>query len=179
MFPATCATTASLSEPARVGDGHTMPARSPSVGGIPSWTTGLPGTMFATLEVSPEACLGPNPYHPSPKAINIPPDQISSHFYGLSGLLPLIILSMSHLLTLTTRTLPPCRQHCSTPLIIIKILLMPLTGPDNPLLCHYFCYYLKWVYDNEMFTIGNTLNCSYGGLGEEISHLHSLRAIRV
>ena len=22
---------------------------------------------------------------------------------------------------------------------------MPLTGPDNPLLCHYFCYYLKWV----------------------------------
>ena len=52
---------------------------------------------------------------------------------------------------------------------------MPLTGPDNPLLCHYFCYYLKWVYDNEMFTVGNTLNCSYGGLGEEISDLHSLR----
>ena len=25
---------------------------------------------------------------------------------------------------------------------------MSLTGPDNPLLCHYFCYYLKWVYDN-------------------------------
>ena len=43
---------------------------------------------------------------------------------------------------------------------------MPLTGPDNPLLCHYFYYYLKWVYDNEMFTIGNILNCSYGGLGE-------------
>ena len=55
---------------------------------------------------------------------------------------------------------------------------MPLTGPDNPLFCHYFCYYLKWVYDNEMFTIGNTLNCSYGGLGEEISDLHSLGAIR-
>ena len=42
---------------------------------------------------------------------------------------------------------------------------MPLTGPDNPLLCHYFCYYLKWVYDNEMFTTGDTLTYSYGGLG--------------
>ena len=42
---------------------------------------------------------------------------------------------------------------------------MSLTGPDNPLLRHSFCYYLKWVYDNEMFTIGDTLTCSYGGLG--------------
>ena len=25
---------------------------------------------------------------------------------------------------------------------------------------HYFCYYLKWVYDNEMFTCGDTLACS-------------------
>ena len=57
-------------------------------------------------------------------------------------------------------------------------LSMPLTGPDNPLLCHYFSCYLKWVYDNEIFTTGNTLNCSYGGLGEEISDLHFLRAIR-
>ena len=54
---------------------------------------------------------------------------------------------------------------------------MPLTGPDNPLLHHYFYYYLKWVYDNVMFTIGNTLNCSYGGLGEETSDLYSLTAI--
>ena len=44
---------------------------------------------------------------------------------------------------------------------------MPLTGPDNPLLCDYFCYYLEWVCDNETFTVGNTLNCSCGGLGEE------------
>ena len=55
---------------------------------------------------------------------------------------------------------------------------MPLTEPDNPLFCHYFSYYLKWVYDSEMFTIGGTLTCSYGGLGEKISDLHSLRAIR-
>ena len=55
---------------------------------------------------------------------------------------------------------------------------MPLTRPDNPLLCHYFCYCLKWAYDNEMFTIGDTLNYSYGGLEEEVSDLHSLRAIR-
>ena len=48
---------------------------------------------------------------------------------------------------------------------------MPLTGPVNPLLCHYFCYYLEWVYDNEMFTIGDTLTCPYGGLREEVSDL--------
>ena len=54
---------------------------------------------------------------------------------------------------------------------------MPLTGQDNPLLCHYFCYYVKRVYDNEI-TIGDTLTCSYGGLREEISDLHSLRAVR-
>ena len=44
---------------------------------------------------------------------------------------------------------------------------MPLTGSDNPLLCHYFCYYLKCIYDNEMFSIGNILSCSYGGLGRK------------
>ena len=55
---------------------------------------------------------------------------------------------------------------------------MPLTGPDNLLLCHYFCYYLERVYDNEMSTVGDTLSCTYGGLGEEINDLHSLRAIR-
>ena len=178
MFPTTCATIASLSEPARVGDRHTMPARSPSVG-IPSKAIGLPGIMFVTLGVSPAGHLGPNPYHPSPKVINISLDQISTPLYETSGLLPLTNWFLSQSLTLTTRTLPPCRQHCSTPLIIIKILLMPLTGPDNPLLCHYFCYYLKWVYDSEIFTIGNTLSCSYGGLGEKISDLHSFRAMRI
>ena len=177
MFPTICASTASLIEPPRAGDRHTIPARSPSVDGIPSRAIRFPRIMFATLGVSPAGHLGPKLYHLSPKVTNIPLDQISLHFYGTSGLLPLINLSLSHLLTPTTRTLSPCRQHCSTPLII-KILLMPLTGPHNPLLCHYFCYYLKWVYDNEMFTIGNTLNCSYGRLGEEISDLHSLRAIR-
>ena len=56
---------------------------------------------------------------------------------------------------------------------------MPVTGPVNPLLCHYFCYYLEWVYDNKMFTIGDTLNCSYGGLEEEISDLYHLKRIRL
>ena len=55
---------------------------------------------------------------------------------------------------------------------------MSLIGPDNPLLHHYFHYYLKWVYGNGMFTIGDTLNFSYRGLGEEISDLHSLRVVR-
>ena len=77
MFPTACATSASLSEPARVGDRHTIPARSLSVG-IPSKAIGFPGIMFATLGVSPAGHLGPNPYHPSPKVPNIPPDQIST-----------------------------------------------------------------------------------------------------
>ena len=58
--------------------GTQMPARSPSVGGIPSRAIGLPGTTFATLEASPTGHLDPNPYHPSPKVTNIPPDQIST-----------------------------------------------------------------------------------------------------
>ena len=73
MFPTTYATSPSLSEPARVGDRHTTPARSPPVS-LPSKATGLPGIMFATLGVSPAGHLGPNPYHPSPKVTNIPPD---------------------------------------------------------------------------------------------------------
>ena len=78
MFPTTSVSTAPLSEPARVGDKHTVLARSPSVGGIPSRAIGLPGIMFATLGVSPAGCLGPNPYHPSPKVTNISLDQIST-----------------------------------------------------------------------------------------------------
>ena len=76
MFPTKGATAASLSEPARAGDRHTMPARSPSVGGIPSRAIGLPGIVFATLGVSPAGHLGPNSYHPCPKVTNITPDQI-------------------------------------------------------------------------------------------------------
>ena len=136
MFPTTSATTAFLSEPARAGDRHTVLARSPSAGGIPSRAIGLPGIMRATLGVSPEGCLGPNPYHPSPKITNISLGQISTPLLLNICLLPLINLFLSHLLTPTTRTLPPCRQHHSTPLI--KIHLMPLTGRDNPLLCHFF-----------------------------------------
>ena len=78
MFPTTCATTVSFSEPTRAGDRHTMPARSPSVGGISSRTIGLPGIIFATLGVGPAGRLAPNPYHPSPKVTNISVDQIST-----------------------------------------------------------------------------------------------------
>ena len=67
MFPTTYATTSSLSEPAKLGDRHTMPARSPSVGAIPSRTIGLPGIMFATLRVRSAEPLGPDPCHPSLK----------------------------------------------------------------------------------------------------------------
>ena len=177
MFPTTCETGVSLSEPARVGDRHTMPVRSPSIGGTPSRAIGLSGIMFATLRVSPAGHLGPNSYHPSPKVTNKSPGS-NLHSTFMEHLVCCFInLFLSHFLTPETRTLSPFRQHHSTPLNI-NILLMTLTGPDNPLLCHYFCYYLKWVYANEMFTTGNTLNCSYAGLEEEISDLHSLGAIR-
>ena len=145
MFPTTYATRASFREAARAGDRHTMPVRSPSAGGIPSRATGLPGIMFASLGVSAAGPFGQT--LATLLLTNIPPDQISTLFYGTCGLLPLINLFLSYLLTPTTRTLPS------------KILLMPLTRPDNPLLCHYFWYYLKQVYDNEMFTTANTLIC--------------------
>ena len=77
LCPITCATSASLSEPTRVGDRHTMPARSPSAG-IPSKAIGLPGIMLATLGISPASHLGRNPYHPFPKVTNITLDQIST-----------------------------------------------------------------------------------------------------
>ena len=70
MFSTTCATSASLSKPTRVGDRHTMPARSPSTG-IPSKATGLQATMFATLKVSPAGHLGPNSYHSSLKGTQV------------------------------------------------------------------------------------------------------------
>ena len=77
MFPTTCVSTAPLSGPTRADDRHTMPARSPPVGGIPSRAIGLPGIIFVTLGVSPEGCLDPNLYyHPSSKVTNILLDQI-------------------------------------------------------------------------------------------------------
>ena len=177
MFPTTWATTASLSEPARAGDRHTIPARSSSVGGIPSRAIGLPGIMFALWELALQAVWAQTLTTLLLKLQAYPWIKSPLCFSETSGLLPLTNFFLSHLLTPTTKTLPPCRQRCST-LLIIKMLLMPLTGPDNPLLCHYFCYYLKWVYDNEIFITGDTLTCSYGGLGEEIRDLHSLRPIR-
>ena len=131
----------------RVGDRHAMPARSPSVGGIPSRATGFLWTMFATLRVSSAGHLGQNPYYPSPKAVNTLPYQIptplllniwsvaSYHFV----LKPLCLNSLlPQLWTLF-------RQHHSMQPII-----------DNPLLYQYFCYYLEWVYENEMFLLWRT-----------------------
>ena len=75
MFPITRATSASLSEPVRAVNRHTLPATSPSVG-LPSKATGLPGIMFATLGAGPAGLCRPNPYHPSPKVTDIPQDQL-------------------------------------------------------------------------------------------------------
>ena len=51
--------------------------------------------------------------------------------------------------------------HCWASKFADILSATPLTGPDNPLLYHYFCYYLEYVYGNEMFTIGDTLRCTY------------------
>ena len=51
--------------------------------------------------------------------------------------------------------------HCWASKFADILSATPLTGPDNPVLCHYFCYYLEYVYGNEMFTIGDTLRCTY------------------
>ena len=87
MFPTTCATVY-LRGPTRAGDRHTMPARSPSIGGLPSKAIELPGIVFATLGVSPADRLGQNPYHPS-KVTNISLIKSPLHLYETSGLLPL------------------------------------------------------------------------------------------
>ena len=139
MFPTTYATSASLNEPSQVEDRHTMSARSPSVG-ISSKAIGLPGKTFALWELAPQAIWAQSLTALLLKLQTYPWVKSPLQFYGTFALL--INLSLSQLLTPTARTLPPCRQHCSTSLII-KILIKPLTGPDNPLLCHYFCYCLK------------------------------------
>ena len=128
MFPTTYATIAPLRGCTRAGGRYTMPARSSSVGGIPSRATALPGTMFATLGVSPVGHWAQTLTTRLLKLQTYPWVKSPFCFYRTAGLLPLINLFVSHLLTPTIRTLPPCRQHCSTPLII-KIFLMPLTGP--------------------------------------------------
>ena len=115
--------------------------RSPSVG-ISSRAVGPPGISFPLWELALKAVWTQILTTFSLKLQTYPRIKSPLHFYGTSRLLPLISLFFNHLPTPTTRTLPPCRQHCST-LLIVKILLMPLTGPDNPLICHYFCYYLK------------------------------------
>ena len=175
MFPTTRTTTAPLSGPARVGDRHTVPARSHLlVVSKGSWASGDNVCHFGS---SPAGRLGPNHYHPSPKVTNILLDQISTPLLRNIWSVASYQFVLKPLTNSYNQDPAPCRQHCSTPLTI-KILLVFLTGPHNPLLCHYFCYFLEWVYDNEMFTAGDTLSCPYERLGEEISCLHSLRAIR-
>ena len=118
MFGTKCATTAFLSEPTRAGDRHTMPARSPSVGDIPSRQLGfqgkcLPHWELALLEVWAQTLatllLKLQTY-----------TQIKStfHFYTTSGLLLLISLFLSHLLTPTTNTLPPVGNRAPPSLLL-------------------------------------------------------------
>ena len=81
MFTTTCAITPSLSEPAWVGDRHT----DVHLLGVHLLVASLQGQLgfqgqCLPLGVNPSGCLGPNPYHPSPKVTSIPLDQISTPF---------------------------------------------------------------------------------------------------
>ena len=83
----------------KVGDRHTMPATSPSVGN-PSRATGLPGIMFATLGVSPAGRLGRNPYYSSKSCKHIPGSNLHSTFMEHLVCCLLTNLFLSRLLTL-------------------------------------------------------------------------------
>ena len=78
MFPVTC-TTASLSEPARAGDRHTISVRSQSVG-IPSKTIGLPGIIGLPLWELALQAIWAQTLTTLLKVTNIPLDQISTPF---------------------------------------------------------------------------------------------------
>ena len=157
----------------RVGDRYTMPARTPSVGGIPSRATGLLGTMFSPLRVSSAGHLGQNPYHPSPKAVNtfpyLIPTPLLSNIWSVASYH--FVLKPLCLNSLQPQPWTLFRQHHSMQLTV-----------DNPLIYQYFCYYLEWawhaaihgvaksqtrpsdwtelnwewVYDNEMFLLWRT-----------------------
>lgn len=139
---------------------------------------------FAALGISPLGHSNPNPYCPSSNVTNISPWLIL-HFIKHS-LLPFIILckfgspwSLSYLILylLQSQTCTFCGQNCST-WPALEALWVPLTGSDNPLLYHYFCYCLEWAHGRKMFTIGNTLSYYCGGLGEEIKNSHLHRAVQ-
>ena len=118
MFTTTCVSTALLSEPARTGDRHTMPARSPSVGGIHQGQLGFQRQCLPLWELALQAICTQTLATLPLKLQTYPQIKYPLYFFQTSGLLPLIILSLSYLLTPATRILAPCRPRCSTPLII-------------------------------------------------------------
>ena len=131
MFPPTCATIAlSVGPLGRVtGTGYKSVCwRHPFKG---KWAS---RDEFATLRVSPAGRSGPDPQHPSPKAANVPPGQISTPVDQTSCLLPLLILILSHLASgPPARTLPLCRKHGSTSpsqvtTALSLLLLLPTVG---------------------------------------------------
>ena len=89
--------TASLSEPARVGEGHKISARSPSVG-IPSKATGSQGFRLPLWELALQASWGQTLTTLLPKLQTYPWTKSPLHFYRTSGLLPLTSLFFSQLL---------------------------------------------------------------------------------
>ena len=146
MSPITCATTASLTGPAggEGGDTHIVPARSPSVGGIPSRAIGLPGIMVATLEVSPAGHLVPNLATLLLKLQTYPQIKSTLRFYKISDLLPLnslFLVHFSHSVTscsLWPHGLQHARLPCPSPTpnsrSLLKLMSINSLMPSNHLI---------------------------------------------
>ena len=108
MFPTTCATTSSLSEHARVGDRHTdvhllgvhLLVASLQV------QLGFQGQCLPFWELTLQAVWAQTLTTLLLKLQTYPQIKSPLHFYGTSGLLPLINLFLSLLLTPTTMILP-------------------------------------------------------------------------
>ena len=92
MFPTTCATTASLSEPTRAGDRHTMPARGPSIGDIPSRQLGFQGKCLPHWDLALLKVWAQTLVTLLLKLQTYTQIKSTFHFYTTSGLLLLISL---------------------------------------------------------------------------------------
>ena len=98
----------------------------PSPGDLPN--PGIePGSPALQAEALPSEPPGLNP---SPKVTNIPQDQISTPLLWNIWSVASYWFVLKPLINSYNQDHAPCRQHRST-LLIIKILLMPLTGPET------------------------------------------------
>ena len=115
MFPTTCATTASLSEPATAGDRHKCLLEVHQLVSLQR-QLGFQGYRLPLWELALQAVWAQTLTTLLLKSQTYPWIKCPLHFYGTFGLLPLNKFVLKTI-TPAIRTLPPCRQHCSTCLL--------------------------------------------------------------